>query len=142
MAAKSNWSTVFYYLYGLASGLSPFLCTLVADFLSQIIINAESKRLIKGFLVGNDITNVSHHQYTDDTLILMDEDPKYVRILKLLIQCFGLVSGSKINLLKEAISWESRYPTSIVSKCYVIGMLSQRLAFRVVGFAVRGIAKK
>lgn len=40
--------------------LSPFLFTLFANSLSQIIINAESKSPFKGFQVGSDKVNVSH----------------------------------------------------------------------------------
>lgn len=64
--------------------LSPFLFSLVADSLSQIIIKAESNNLFKGFQVGSDKVIVSHLQYADDTLILMDGDPRFGHMLKLL----------------------------------------------------------
>lgn len=56
-------STSIIYIYGseyLMFPLSLLLFTLVANSLSQIIINAESKSLSKGFKVGSDKVNVSH----------------------------------------------------------------------------------
>lgn len=57
---------------GLRQGdpLSPFLFTLAAKSLSQIIFTVESKSLLKGFQVGSDKVNVSHLQSADDTRIL------------------------------------------------------------------------
>lgn len=88
---------------GLRQGdpLSPFLFTLVADSLNQI--NAESKNMFKGFQVGAEEVNVSHLQFTDDTLIFMDGDPKLGHFLTSLIRCFELVAGLKVNWSKYHI---------------------------------------
>lgn len=88
---------------GLREGdlLSPFLFTLAVDSLSQIILRAESKYLLKGFQVGFEKINVSHLQYADDILILMDGDPTSKRLAKLLIQDFELVSRLKVNWSKS-----------------------------------------
>lgn len=64
----------------------------------------ESKGLFKGFQVGSNKVNVSHLQFADNTLILLDEEHNYGHILKSLIQCFELVSGLKVNWTK-AICW-------------------------------------
>lgn len=59
------------------------------------------ERLFKGFLVGYEITKVSHLQYADDTSIFMVGDPKYGRILKYLIRCFKSLSGLSVNWSKS-----------------------------------------
>lgn len=51
--------------------------------------------------MGFEKVYVSHLQYADDTLILMDGDPRLDHILKLLIQCFELLSGLKVNWSKS-----------------------------------------
>lgn len=81
----------------LVTSLSPFLFTLVVVSLSQNIFKAESQNLFKGFQVGFEKVYVSHLQCADDTLILMDGDPRLDHILKLLIQCFELLSSLKVN---------------------------------------------
>lgn len=65
--------------------LSPFLFSMVAGSLSQIMLNVELRGLFKGLQVGTDNVNVSHLQFADDTLTLMDGDRRYAHILKHLV---------------------------------------------------------
>lgn len=58
--------------------LSPFLFTLAKDFLSQIIVNAETNALFTGFHVGTDKVNVSHLHFS---WIFMDGEPRYDHLL-------------------------------------------------------------
>lgn len=71
----------------------PFLFTLDADSFSKIIVHAEPIGLFKGFQVEDDKVNVSHLQFADDKLLLMDGEQSNMSILKSLIHCFELVFG-------------------------------------------------
>lgn len=54
--------------------------------------------------MGSDKVNVSHLQFADDTLILMEGEEDKVPVLKSLIKCFKLVSGFKVNWPKSQLS--------------------------------------
>lgn len=69
---------------------SPFLF-MAADSLSQILKSAENNGLFEGFQMSNDKVNVSHLQFADDMLILMEGEEDKVPLLKSLIKCFELV---------------------------------------------------
>lgn len=90
---------------GLRQGdpLSPFLFTLVAEALTQILSTREEKNLFKWFRVGKEEILISHLQYAGYTLLLMEGDKNQVP--NSLIHCFELVSGMKINWKKELFSW-------------------------------------
>ncbi|KAL5572566.1 hypothetical protein UlMin_022163 [Ulmus minor] len=61
---------------GLRQGdpLSPFLFILVADILGRMMDKAVSIGEVKGFKVGREEVVVSHLQFADDTLFLLDPD--------------------------------------------------------------------
>ncbi|KAL5574996.1 hypothetical protein UlMin_016695 [Ulmus minor] len=90
---------------GLRQGdpLSPFLFILVADILGRMMDKAVSIGEVKGFKVGREEVVVSHLQFADDTLFLLDPDQiniqKVHTILKFFIMCFGL----KINMNKSSL---------------------------------------
>jgi mannosylglycoprotein endo-beta-mannosidase len=46
---------------------------------------------------------VSHLQYADDTLILIEPSDEGIANLKLLLLCFGNMSGLKINFNKNEV---------------------------------------
>ncbi|KAL5557179.1 hypothetical protein UlMin_039415 [Ulmus minor] len=65
---------------GLRQGdpLSPFLFILVADILGRMMDKAVSIGEVKGFKVGREEVVVSHLQFADDTLFLLDPDQTVV----------------------------------------------------------------
>ena len=76
---------------GLRQGdpLSPFLFILVADILGRMMDKAVSIGEVKGFKVGREEVVVSHLQFADDTLFLLDPDQiniqKYILSLTFLV---------------------------------------------------------
>ena len=61
---------------GLRQGdpLSPFLFTLVVDVLGRLMDKAVEEKVVKGFKVGTDEVSVSHLQFADDTLLLLEAE--------------------------------------------------------------------
>lgn len=61
---------------GLSQGdpLSPFLFTLVADALSQILRQGEKQHLFKALQLEKEGIPISHLQYVDDMLLFLDGD--------------------------------------------------------------------
>ena len=59
---------------GLRQGcpLSPFLFTIVADMLGRLMDKAYEQGVIQGFTVEREVVHVSHLQFADDTLFLLD----------------------------------------------------------------------
>lgn len=119
----------------------PILFTFVAHSLSQMIIHAESKSLFKGFLKGIEKVNVSDLQFADDRLVLMD-GPRFGHILKSLIQCFKLVSWLKVNWSKSHILIIALTNFQCLQMANLLGMLSQRMAFRILGITVGGTLRR
>lgn len=121
---------------GLRQGdpLSLFLFTLILDSLSQIPINNESKNLFKG--VGFEKVNVSHLQFPNDTLILKDAEPRFIRILKLLIQRLKLVCGLKVNWSKIHILDLALTKTECIEMASLLGCSHKE--WPLLGFTTRG----
>ena len=79
------------------------LFNLVADALSVLLDVGIAKGHISGVL--NDVLpgGMSHIQYADDTVIMIDESKKSILNLKLILYCFEWLSGLKINFHKSEV---------------------------------------
>jgi hypothetical protein len=87
---------------GLRQGdpLSPLLFNLVADVLSNLLDNAVQKSHISGVLSHLIPGGISHIQYADDTVIMVDGSDTSILNLKLILYCFEWMSVLKINYHK------------------------------------------
>ncbi|KAK9927793.1 hypothetical protein M0R45_024959 [Rubus argutus] len=87
---------------GLRQGdpLSPFLFTLVVDVLSRLLEKAKETKIIEGLVVGRERVEVSHLQFADDTIFLASGCEQSWCNLLSIIECFGSMSGMKINKAK------------------------------------------
>ena len=58
---------------GLRQGnpLSPFLFTLLVDVLSRLLEKAQENNLIKGLCIGQEKVEISHLQFSDDTIFFL-----------------------------------------------------------------------
>lgn len=90
---------------GLRQGdtLYPLLFNLVADALGTLLTNAKEKGHIKGLIPHLIDGGLTHLQYADDTVILLDRDDQSIRHIKFLLYCFELMSGLQINYEKSKV---------------------------------------
>ncbi|XP_026396984.1 uncharacterized protein LOC113291698 [Papaver somniferum] len=84
--------------------LSPFLFLLVVEVLSLLVSDAKQKGLITGFQVKEGGTTVTHLQFVDDTILMLNASKKEVINLLVLLMIFEVLTGLKLNLEKSPIT--------------------------------------
>jgi hypothetical protein len=83
--------------------ISPLLFNFVADAFAAILDRAKVAGHIQGVVPHLIPGGVSHLQYTNDTMILIQNSQKGLINLKFLLLCFKLLSDMKINFHKSKV---------------------------------------
>jgi hypothetical protein len=83
--------------------ISPLLFDFVADALDAILVRAREAGHIRGVVPHLIPGGVSHLQYADDTMILIQNSPESLINLKFILLCFEFLSGMKINFHKSEV---------------------------------------
>jgi hypothetical protein len=83
--------------------ISPMLFNFMADALSAMIDAASRAGHIKGVVSHLIQGGVTHLQYADDTIILLELEDNSLANLKFLLITFEILSGLKINFLKSEV---------------------------------------
>jgi hypothetical protein len=81
--------------------LSPLLCVLAADFLQSLVNKAKDSGLLKLPIPLNNTQDFPIIQYVDDTLIILEGDPRQLHFLKSLLNQFSESTGLKVNFSKS-----------------------------------------
>jgi hypothetical protein len=87
---------------------SPLLFNLVAEVLAILLRKASNLRMIKGVMSHLIPEGITHIQYADGTILMVDGNDASIVNMKLILYCFEWLSGLKINYHK--------------SKAYIFGM--------------------
>lgn len=84
-------------------GLAPFhfLLVTVAEGLSGLISRTVELHLLLGVIVESSELVVSHLQYTDDTIILVDSTVVNLWTIKAILHGFELASGLRVNFINN-----------------------------------------
>jgi hypothetical protein len=77
--------------------LSPILFDFMVDALAAILARAKENHHIQGVVPYLILGCVTHLQYADDTMIMIEPSYHGIANLKLLLLCFENMSGLKIN---------------------------------------------
>jgi hypothetical protein len=83
--------------------LSPLLFDFVADALDIILTRARAAGHIQGVVSHLIPEGVSHLQYADDTMIMIQNNDLSLINLKFILLCFELLSGMTINFHKSEV---------------------------------------
>lgn len=89
--------------------LSPLLFNLTGEVLSKMLVKARLLQLIKGIKLSATSKELTHSQYSDDTILFIKNDLESVCKLKEVLQCLQLLSGLKINFNKSKIYSYSKF---------------------------------
>ena len=81
----------------------PSSFNLVADALSVFLDKAVQKQRLVGVVPHLIHGGISHIQYADDTVIMIDGSDQSILNLKLILYCFEWLSGLKINFHKSEV---------------------------------------
>ena len=81
----------------------PLLFDFIADALALMLDAASRAGHIKGVIPHLIPGGVTHLQYADDTILLIQNDTLSMANLKFLLIWFELLSGLKINYLKSEV---------------------------------------
>ncbi|KAL5549263.1 hypothetical protein UlMin_004494 [Ulmus minor] len=125
---------------GLRQGdpLSPFLFILVADILGRMMDKAVSIGEVKGFKVGREEVVVSHLQFADDTLFLLDPDQSNIQKVHTILNFFSMCSGLKINMNKSSLAGIHMEDEEVMALAAVVGCEKGSWPMKYLGLPLGG----
>lgn len=81
--------------------LSPFLFLVAAEGLNLMAKRAVERGLLKAATVGRNRVHISHIQYADGTIFIVEGGKENVLAIKWLLKNFELASGLTVNFEKS-----------------------------------------
>lgn len=101
--------------------LSPFLFLIAAEGLNLLTRRAVKEGLLKAVEVGRDRVEITHTQYADDTVFVVDENLGNVSSIIWLLKSFELVSCLSVNFEKSSVFGLNLQPCIVESIAGVLG---------------------
>ena len=96
---------------GLRQGcpLSSYLFILCAEAFSNLLLQAEKRKLIQGLKFSKEVT-ISHLLFADDSLIFAKSSVESCKHLKALFECYASASGQMFNYDKSSMFFSEKIP--------------------------------
>ncbi|XP_026459259.1 uncharacterized protein LOC113359908 [Papaver somniferum] len=83
--------------------LSPYLFILCMEYLSRLLLNAETNHLISGVKAVRNAPGITRLMFADDILIFVKADMHNIHGVMEVLDFFGKVSGQVLNLDKSSV---------------------------------------
>lgn len=125
---------------GLRQGdpLSPFIFTLVGESLNKLVEKARDLGIVRGFRAAPNGPIITHVQFLDDKLFFCEPTRKEIWGYKVILRCFELVSGPRINLGKSTIIGIDMVDERLKELADGLGCGTRKLPFTYLGLPVGG----
>jgi hypothetical protein len=123
---------------GLREGdpLSPLMFNLVADAMDHILTRARVKGHIRGVVPHLVHGGLTHLQYADGTVVMVDCDKKSIANLKYLLYCFEWMSGLKINYHKSEVLCFGVDDDTETEIANILNCANGKMPMRYLGFPI------
>jgi hypothetical protein len=123
---------------GLRQGdpLSPLMFNLVADAMDHILTRARVKGHIRGVVPHLVHGGLTHLQYADGTVVMVDCDKKSIANLKYLLYCFEWMSGLKINYHKSEVLCFGVDDDTETEIANILNCANGKMPMRYLGFPI------
>ncbi|KAK3219374.1 hypothetical protein Dsin_013344 [Dipteronia sinensis] len=83
--------------------LSPFLFNILVKALNTILLKAMDLNMFRGKVLGREGTHLTHLQFADDKILLIETKEESVVNVRRILRCFENGSGLKINFHKSGL---------------------------------------
>ncbi|XP_074301549.1 uncharacterized protein LOC141632948 [Silene latifolia] len=84
--------------------MSPYIFALCTEVLSQLLCDAQDKKLLNGIQLSRNAPPISHLLFADDSIFFMDAKISHCETLMGLLNLYGDASGQRINDAKTTIT--------------------------------------
>ena len=115
---------------------------MVAEGLSGLVRQAVKANLLRGIKVGRKEVVASVLQFADDTLFLCEDSYSNVLTIKVILRCFELASGLKINFLKSKLAGVNVRREVLEVYAKTLHCTLMRVPFKYLGLEVGGNPRK
>ena len=115
---------------------SPLLFNFMADSLARMLDLASAAGHIHGVVPHLIEGGVAHLQYADDTIILVQNVEEELINLKLILLCFEIISGLKINFLKSEVIVLGASPQEQARVANLLNCKTGSFPFTYLGFPI------
>ena len=122
--------------------LSPFPFVIMTEVLSRMLHNATKMGLLKGLSVGVERIQLTHLQFTDDTLLFCEAEFHYLSLIKELLLSFQVLSCLAINYNKSALIVLSMDDKWAQSAADMLGCLNVQLPIKYLGIPLGANMRK
>jgi hypothetical protein len=106
----------------------------MADALSALLDAAARAGHIKGVVPHLIHGGVTHLQYADDTILLLELDDRSIANLKFILIAFEVLSGLKINFLKSEVIVMGAQPSEQARVAQALNCKEGKFPFTYLGF--------
>jgi hypothetical protein len=114
--------------------ISPLLFDFMADALSALLDAAARAGHLRGVVPHLIQGGVTHLQYADDTILLLDLDDSSIANLKFILIAFEILSGLKINYLKSEVIVMGASPSEQARVAQALNFKEGKFPFTYLGF--------
>jgi len=129
---------------GLRQGdpLAPFFFLVVVEGLAGLVRQALRTEVLRGVKVGRNNIEGCLLQFADDTLFLCEYSFNNIFAIKVILRCYEIVSGLKVNFHKSKLARISVGSYALTTYAKTLNYNTVRLPFQYLGVEVGGNPRK
>jgi len=121
--------------------LTPFLFLIAPEGLAGVSRTTVEKDLVEGLEIGKKMVKINMLQYVDDTLVFCKANIKSIFNIKVMLNCFELASGLKVNFFKSRLGGVGVDQKEVLRFANILNCEVTKTPFKYLGMLVGGVIR-